>query len=287
MKKISYILSLMLISSTVCTDTASAVINGNPTNELPFVAQILLPAGSSCTGTAVSPTKILTAVHCLPDICMRNFDVESGKIRDSAEKTEKLLSEIRVQGKDHIYLAKRVSCLDQYIISFAKSRFDVAIIELKSPHGLPLAQLSSVLPSSKDKVYVVGFGANSYSTTKEDNSVTVHPQGVGTKRFGSNRIVDIEDSEIRIKGRSSNRNVLGFENIGSRNLVDGTDALPFKGDSGGPLLNERGEVIGIASTTSVKYYGFVNVLRLNMAVYAMIANPEVARFIEAELHRPE
>jgi hypothetical protein len=258
---------------TVWSDVAPAVINGIPTNEIPFVTQVFLPGGELCTAAAVSSTKVLTAAHCLPaPACLGESDVHS--------------SRIIVQGRDRNYTAKRVSCLDLYMKSFMKSKFDVAIIELSGPHGLPIAQFGS-MPSIKDKVYVVGFGASGFSTKKNGNSVEIKQLGGGRKRFGSNHIYQIKDDTIRLQGRSSNKSILGFEKIGSIEFVDGTDAMPFVGDSGGPLLNELGEIIGVTSTSKSKYFEVLRVLRIESPVYAMTTNDDVSNFIAAELNRPD
>ena len=59
---------------------------------------------------------------------------------------------------------------------------------------------------------------------------------IGDKRYGSNlALISNRSSSFRLDG----------ENVGELVRWLGHDAVIFRGNSGGPLVNERGEIIGI------------------------------------------
>ncbi|MGA1836805.1 trypsin-like peptidase domain-containing protein [Herbiconiux sp. 11R-BC] len=111
---------------------------------------------------------------------------------------------------------------------------DIAVLQLEGASGLSTASLSSTAASTGDTVTAVGNAEGTGNLVAAAGSVTATDQTITTQ------------SETGVSGET----------------LDGliqVDADIVSGDSGGPLLNEQGEVVGIdtaASSGSANITGF-------------------------------
>ncbi len=111
---------------------------------------------------------------------------------------------------------------------------DIAVLQLQGASGLRTASLSSTAASTGDTVTAVGNAEGTGNLVAATGSVTATDQTITTQ------------SETGVSGETLN------------GLIQ-VDADIVSGDSGGPLLNEQGEVVGIdtaASSGSANITGF-------------------------------
>jgi hypothetical protein len=165
-----------------------------------------------CTSVLIRPDVLLTAAHCVED-----SDSRIARRIQLAMPSAPKVSKIRVHPQ---YENKR--------------KFDVALITLEQPiPGKPIVPLAKTLPQKGDSVRLVGFGDNHHAPSAEESS------GSGVKRTGYSSVTLIDEHFIYSRGIRESKPAHSPH-------PTGIDSAAAHGDSGGPLLNIKGELLGIA-----------------------------------------
>lgn len=165
-----------------------------------------------CTAVLIRPDVLLTAAHCVED-----SDSRITRRVQLAMPAAPKVSKIRVH--------------PQYV---TKRKFDVALIRLEQPIlGKPIVPLAKTLPQKGDSVRLVGFGDNHHAPSAEESS------GSGVKRTGYSSVTLLDEHFIYSRGIRESKPVHAPH-------PTGVDSAAAHGDSGGPLLNLKGELLGIA-----------------------------------------
>ncbi len=229
------------------------------------VVELLLGSNERCTATFITDEHVLTAAHCTTHFVpahlpspfqvrqnlgtegMRLFQVETVKAANGA-----------FSGCPHLrwpYIDRKSAekCLDP--------SQDVAILRIQGTSSV-WARLATERANIGDLVSMIGFGRN-------------HLGDEWIKRIGWNRI-------------QSHPENLGYVVGGPGCPIPGADpieSVTSSGDSGGPLFNALGEVIGVTSTLKVNNPSipFEDYERLESS-FADILNPSVYTFIDEALH---
>jgi hypothetical protein len=129
--------------------------------------------------------------------------------------------------------------------------YDVAIIQFAATSEFPSTKLGLRSAKAGDNVTIVGYGLEAGKT--------------GVKRTGSNKLGELVFGRFSLQG-------------GRRD-----DGLPLSastaGDSGGPLLNSLGEVVGVGSQVNLSKVAMAGTGPVNLAFYVDISQPEIQNFI--------
>lgn len=187
-------------------------------------------AVSLCTGTVVGEKTILTAAHCLMNAKLNVFETDSRRVElDFGEGRSGIFAyaipsgfkKIK-EGLDRV-LSERNSrtalAIRNELLQTATS--DIALIYTREKISLPEAplEISSSLSMAGDSVELAGFGVI------EESGSLIYPEELYR---GRNTVSKKLNSVLLIE-----------EKCGM--------AISSAGDSGGPLLNSSGELIGVLS----------------------------------------
>ncbi|MDQ3233531.1 MAG: S1 family peptidase, partial [Pseudobdellovibrionaceae bacterium] len=142
---------------------------------------------------------------------------------------------------------------------------DVALVFFDENASDEVLPLQFGQPAAGDKVTVIGYGDTRYNEGVDSTGSD------GAKRIGSNTISKIDSGYIQIVGVAS----AGID----PNVPVGQSSSLASGDSGGPLLNESGEIIGVNANVSRN--------EDNRVLTQVVMLPHVKDFIEAELSNPD
>jgi S1-C subfamily serine protease len=184
------------------------VTNGKRTTQYPAVVEIK-NGTSRCTATFIRPNTLLTAAHCVEN------------------------NERPILVPDLSIASNTVVVHPDYKGGPAMPPHDLAFIFFPDDVGDQTLSFKLEPAAEGDPVQLIGFGDNQYFEGTDSS-------GSGIKRIGNNQIDKIEDGAIALLGQTG-------ANATDATSPDGTRSALGSGDSGGPLLSKKGEVIGIAA----------------------------------------
>jgi len=201
-------------------DAAPKVTNakGDVENHYFQVVELKFKIGNglttTCSAIFVSPTTALTAAHCADS-------ADSGVSTNQEIEYDHIKAKYWVTHPTDKYHKYSLSALDLAVVIFP-----VAVMFPNRPHW----HESIGTPGIGDSVIMVGYGVS-------DISDVIDFVSSGTKRYGTNVIKDVRAGVIIIEGlpRKDGKTPIGI------------NSATGKGDSGGPLFNAKGELIGITS----------------------------------------
>lgn len=205
------------------------VANGQKVGPDEYRAVVMLKVGEGlCTGTFVSDFQVLTAAHC----------VEGVKSIHIIEKQDwRALFSMKV-----IAEAERWAAHPLYSIK-TKGRYDLAVVEFPKATAPAIMALKDVRPKLGETVTIVGFGNNDIASKIVNGDL--EQSGSTHKRKGQNRIGALEEGQVIFTGSLSERHAQ------RQGYGPGQKVGLGSGDSGGPMFNEQGELVGIASGVDV------------------------------------
>ncbi len=228
-----------------------SVTNGREVKEGEFPSVVLLydqAAGAICTGTFVTPTKVLTAAHCSMS---GTVDAEGKvdlklaiiKIADSADKKAELVATSVAVYRNPLWdkNGKNVN------------KFDLGVVEFAPGVSKATSEFAKTAAAVGDRLTIVGYGLNQ-NTNMND------PASAGIKRVGENKVASLSDGFIQFNGANKT------------NKGDGTNSSAASGDSGGPLFI-NGKVAGVTSGGGWGGFGSTR------SLYIDLASPESKAFL--------
>ena len=167
---------------------------------------------STCTGTFLSKRVLLTAAHCANGHDSSGVETQ-GRIYFNGKAAE-------------LYITHPYKEWDK---SFsAKIDLAIAVFKDDTAPSNTFAKISLDKVLKNDDITIVGFGVNDAMDTAYVSS--------GIKRYGYNVVEEVKAGTIILKGVISGPN------------ADGKNAATGLGDSGGPIFNDKGKIIGVTSS---------------------------------------
>lgn len=254
-----FVISCMTISCGQSVQSSELrVTNGVETpHQDPAVVLLRSSDNSLCTGTYISDSMILTAAHCVQSA----GDIEVVSMQRSDAGVEFTVHTRSLATRAHPEYRRPEDV-----------RSDLALITVPASSSSVWSNIAQNSAKLGDTVRMVGFGHN-YINQYTDAYQMVE-KGVGEKRSGTNTIAIVADGSLRFKGFISPREAGDKgESVGNKVGIGG-------GDSGGPLFNERGELVGVASAQNPEW-GEWESIRSMESVFVDLANPSARDFLKS------
>ena len=232
----AFILSPVLFATGCGVQSSSSstkVSNGKdlPESEYPAVVMLYDKVKKGvCTGTFIDAETVITAAHCTMGgkvVNKSTGEVEGSiaiiEMGDKAKKETKVIAESVAVYRNPVW--------DDEFKKTQVNKYDLAI--LKFPKGTAKATrgLSPNGAVRGDNITIIGYGLNFVP----ERNKKPETESIGTKRLGMNTVALIRDGFINFSGQVKTT------------TGDGTNANAAPGDSGGPMFNEEGELVGITS----------------------------------------
>ena len=238
---------------SVASERRASIVLGQATDAFPGVVQLRLQTTGGetfdhCTGTLISPRRVLTAAHCLPQSFRRDAEtyVPRTGIQVFFGSDARAPGEVRNVLRQDMHANEnaptRVYPVDSYV-----GQHDTAILELETAAPSDIATLPITLDTLSDDELrdlpklIVGFGA---TEVLDDENRQPDPQGQHIKRAGEPAPL------MRYWSDDEDADFLGAFNGTWVAATDGVHAASCKGDSGGPLLVQRGGQWAVAAVIS-------------------------------------
>lgn len=231
-----------IFNGTECAESA-----GSPVVPIVILTASTPSSPSSallCSGTVLSPTRVLTAAHCLPS----DIDIDS----------------VWVWGADRLFVeASNWVSHPAFDLAQTGFRYDAAVLTLSAPllSNPPMALLVNEPAASGQTVFIAGWG--------QTNSL-------GTLAFVLERDTFVNLGDLVIGNATLsivNADFVGF-------TFNGTDSNTCPGDSGGPLYRDvegRMGLLGITSNGTATTCG-----ETDRSLFTNIQTPAVLDFILSE-----
>ncbi|MGE3974567.1 MAG: trypsin-like serine protease [Bdellovibrionales bacterium] len=198
---------------------------------------------SRAASVAIGPKLFLTAAHI--------FFNDAGAWRAFLEKhgpqittshmyeidgfvlQEKNLQSVFINGQKKVLKKLYIPLAHLTAVGMKPVNYDLAIVELEEPHNLPITPIYTSGETGTEYT-IVGFGPPIFDLTvgKKNNDVCLRP--VPTKYWAQNRGLLTKIDET-------------WKLTGDKHTVPNGRSGTTKGDSGGPLLNSKGQILGISS----------------------------------------
>lgn len=234
-----------------------SVTNGREVKDGEYPSVVLLydqSAGAICTGTFVSPTRVLTAAHCTMsgevDAEGRVADLKLAiiKIADPVNKKAELIGTSTAVFRNPLWdkNGKNVN------------KYDLGVVEFAPGVSKAVSQLAAGAPAVGESLTIVGYGLN--QTTNMND-----PASAGVKRVGVNKVASLADGFIQFTGANKTSN------------GNGTNSSAASGDSGGPLFI-NGKVAGVTSGGGFGGFGSTR------SLYVNLSSPESKAFLSKVLN---
>lgn len=237
------------------------VTNGQETPvQDPAVVLLRFGQGNICTGTFISDKMILTAAHCVQ--AADGIDVMTVVQKDGKSYEQ-------LQGHSIDTLAHP----DYQRADDAHS--DLGFIKMpagSSQSWVPIAARSARVG---DFVRLVGFGHN-YINQYTDAYVMTE-KGAGIKRSGTNTIALVTDGTLRFQGFISPREAT------DNSQPEGVRVGIGGGDSGGPLFNQQGELVGVVSAQNPSWGAWESIQAMEN-VFVDLGAPSAQKFLSTLSH---
>jgi secreted trypsin-like serine protease len=235
---------LALALSAGLTAPAHAIVNGNDAapGEYPYIAKVTIDGAFGCTGTLVTPTKVVSAGHCASLVPGGIANVPIGQ---PGQLIEVNIGAYRAPFDDgESFTATSVAVAPQYL-GLQSVRDDVSVITLDRPSSAPTVKIAS---QAERSIWSPGTMA------------TI--AGFGTTESGGDTPEILQEAQVPIRTDADAAAAYPY-------LVDGVDPLfggfesqsqlaagdgradTCQGDSGGPLLAPTsGGVLRLVGDTS-------------------------------------
>ncbi len=256
------LLTLTMISMIGCkkiteSNSQTKVTNGILSKNTEFRAiQLLITDQGNCSGTFLNDSKFLTAAHCI----VGAKEIKVGEPRlGSPLFGNKIIAEAESWVVHPRFKSNQDSQYDLAIVSFPKGTSPLGGLKIKK-EGAALAE----------NVLIVGFG-NSVIERDAPNQETTQ-YGNGFKRYGSNKIESKEGGLLRFLG------VLSEKEAEKKGLKTGQRVLSAEGDSGGPMLNAKSEIVGVSSAAE-PYFASGKILNY-WSLYVDLSTTSSREFLE-------